>query len=154
MTVTATSEDVPVRYVTYRDLNLVLAADEQRLVRRVRYAAKEVCTESVQGELSYTTVFMKCRSNAWQGAAPQIERAVTRARDMPPTVGARSPGRHHDHCQRQLAAGDRPRVKAPGRISSSAPLGAVGLLVGREAARAHLAGIGLGRLADAVARSS
>jgi UrcA family protein len=82
ITVTATAADIPVRYVSYRDLNLTLAGDEQRLVRRVRFAAKDVCAESVQGDLSYTSGFMKCRANAWQGAATQIDRAVLRAHEI------------------------------------------------------------------------
>ena len=80
--VTAIQEDVPVRYVSYRDLNLVLAKDEKRLVSRVRVAARDVCQESVQSDTPFSTYFMKCRSNAWQGAAPQIDRAVTRAREI------------------------------------------------------------------------
>ena len=80
--VTATEEEVPVRLVSYLDLDLVKAADERTLVRRVRHAAKDVCTESVDGGFYYQRTFIACRSNALTGAKPQIERAVTRARDI------------------------------------------------------------------------
>lgn len=82
ITVTATEERVPVRIVSYRDLNLARSGDEQILVKRVRYAAKDVCSESVPSDPFYSTMALSCRSEAWQGAKPQIKRAVARARDI------------------------------------------------------------------------
>lgn len=82
ITVTATEERVPVRIVSYRDLNLAKSEDERILVKRVRVAAKDVCIESVPSDAYYSTLSLRCRSNAWQGARPQIKRAVARARDI------------------------------------------------------------------------
>lgn len=82
VTVTATEERVPVRFVSYRDLNLVNGKDERILVRRVRYAAKDVCVETAPSEPFHSTMFLSCRAEAWQGARPQIERAVERAKDI------------------------------------------------------------------------
>jgi UrcA family protein len=80
--VTAVPEDVPVRFVSYSDLNLARAADEKMLVRRVRSATYDVCTESVPDGTAVTSAFLACRTHAWRGASPQIERAVTRAREI------------------------------------------------------------------------
>ena len=80
--VVAAEEEVPVRYVSYRDLNLTKAEDEQVLVKRVRYAAKSVCRESVPEGFHFQGANRMCRSNAWNGASPQIDRAVTRAREI------------------------------------------------------------------------
>ena len=80
--VTATESDIPVRFVSYRDLDLARSADEQTLVKRVRVAATDVCTESVSLLASPGYEFMTCRSQAWRGARPQIDRAVLRARQI------------------------------------------------------------------------
>ena len=80
--VTATTGDVPVRYVSYRDLDLTSAKDEKLLVRRVRNATYDVCTESVPDGTAINSAFLACRTHAWRGASPQIDRAVTRARDI------------------------------------------------------------------------
>jgi len=82
ITVTATQERVPVRIVSYRDLNLTNSEDEKILVKRVRFAAKDVCFESAPSDPYYSTLALSCRSNAWQGARPQVKRAVARARDI------------------------------------------------------------------------
>jgi UrcA family protein len=80
--VTATSQDIPVRYVTYRDLNLTNPAGASKLVSRVKHAVNDVCFESV-GE-DYTRRFAQrdCREVTWQGAQPQIDRAIQRATDI------------------------------------------------------------------------
>lgn len=85
--VTATSEDIPVRYVSYRDLNLAQADGEKRLVRRVSSAVKSVCIESSGGDPAPRAALNRlkmndCRDYAWAGAQPQIERAVQRAREI------------------------------------------------------------------------
>ncbi len=82
ITVVATEERVPVRFVSYRDLKLAESADEQILVDRVRHAARDVCRESVPYNASNAILNLSCRSEAWQGARPQIARAVTRAREI------------------------------------------------------------------------
>ena len=80
--VTGTDNDVPVRYVSYRDLNLAMTGDEQILVKRVRSATADVCVESVSNLTTRGFGYMTCRSHAWRGAAPQIDRAVLRARQI------------------------------------------------------------------------
>lgn len=85
ITVIATEERVPVRYVSYRDLNLARAEDEKILVGRVRLAARDVCRESVPYSSADFALSLGCRSEAWQGARPQIDLAVTRAREIAAT---------------------------------------------------------------------
>ena len=80
--VTAVETDIPVRYVSYRDLNLARTGDEQTLVKRVRLAASDVCTESVSNLATPGFEYISCRSHAWRGARPQIDRAVLRARQI------------------------------------------------------------------------
>jgi UrcA family protein len=80
--VTGADSDLPVRYVSYRDLDLAKAGDEQILVKRVGYAATDVCTESVSNLATPGYEYMTCRSHAWRGARPQIDRAVLRARQI------------------------------------------------------------------------
>lgn len=80
--VTATAEEIPIRLVSYRDLNLAKAHDEKVLISRVRFAARDVCTESVRYDTAFGTEFSACRNQAWRGAEPQIERAVERARQI------------------------------------------------------------------------
>ena len=82
ITVVATGYDVPVRYVSYRDLDLATVKDENRLVIRVRHATKEVCIESGTSFPLYSSTSVSCRAEAWQGARPQIKRAVKRARQI------------------------------------------------------------------------
>jgi UrcA family protein len=85
--VTATAKDIPIRYVSYRDLNLARFEDEQRLLKRVKYAVKDVCIESSGGEAvprdsSNRLIMNHCRGHAWAGAQPQVNRAVQRAREI------------------------------------------------------------------------
>ncbi len=80
--VTAPAEDIPIRYVSYRDLNLTTSKDEAVLVRRVRFAVNDVCDESVGYDTAFRTNLMSCRNQSWGGAKPQIDRAVARARDI------------------------------------------------------------------------
>lgn len=82
ITVTAPEERVPVRYVSYRDLDLTRASDEQRLGRRVRHAARDVCDESIPYVSSAWAPTLTCRAQAVEGAKPQIARAVLRAREI------------------------------------------------------------------------
>jgi UrcA family protein len=80
--VTGAESDIPVRFVSFRDLNLARAGDEQILVKRVGYAATDVCTESVSNLASPGYEYLTCRSHALSGARPQIDRAVLRARQI------------------------------------------------------------------------
>jgi len=73
--------DIPTRYVRYSDLNLLHQAGVQTLNRRVKSAVREVCMESA-GPNGDFYVEMNCRSSAWGGARPQIDRAVARAQDL------------------------------------------------------------------------
>ena len=74
-------EDVPTRYVRYSDLNLVQPAGLSTLNRRVNSAVRVVCVESV-GPHGDFYAEMNCRSSAWNGARPQIDRAVERAHQL------------------------------------------------------------------------
>jgi len=84
ITVTA-SEEVVVRHVSYADLNLASAPGQQMLNRRVNSAVSDLCNEATggpDGSVSFKFSMMKCNSEAWNGARPQIDRAVQRARDI------------------------------------------------------------------------
>jgi UrcA family protein len=81
--VTATDPaDVVTREVGYADLNLASAVGENKLAQRVHHAVSEVCLEAVGVRLGYFSQTASCKDNAWQGASPQIDRAVQRARDI------------------------------------------------------------------------
>jgi UrcA family protein len=71
-------DDRMVRLVSYRDLNLALAQDEQRLVQRVGGAVRSVCRE----EMIYLLGHRSCRNRAWNGARPQIAQAIERAKQI------------------------------------------------------------------------
>ena len=79
--VTAPDADIPTRRVSYRDLNLVTLAGERTLNRRVGQAVRSVCFESVGTEAAFQLEF-SCRKESWDGARPQIARAIQRARDI------------------------------------------------------------------------
>lgn len=70
--------EFPTRYVTYSDLNLAHPAGLKTLNGRVNSAVGEVCRESTGGSTDFY-LEMGCRSFAWDGARPQIDRAVERA---------------------------------------------------------------------------
>ncbi|HVM39112.1 MAG TPA: UrcA family protein [Sphingomicrobium sp.] len=72
------SEQVPSERVFFGDLNLASVAGENTLNSRVRGAVRRVCQAHSGDALPH----MACRSFAWRGAKPQIERALTRARDI------------------------------------------------------------------------
>lgn len=69
--------------VSYRDLNLASAHDERQLRRRVGGAAHQVC-EPVGFPVGDHS-FSDCVSFAWNGAKPQMARAVRRAREIAAT---------------------------------------------------------------------
>ena len=80
--VTAPSrEGVPTRRVGYADLNLASLAGQRTLHRRVNFAVHGVCEESV-GPRTDLLADRACKATAWNGAEPQIGRAIRRARDI------------------------------------------------------------------------
>jgi len=83
--VTAPAQDVVVRHVGYADLNLASATGEKILNRRVGSAVGDLCDEATGGDnrsLHGTVNMMRCNSEAWTGARPQIARAIQRAREI------------------------------------------------------------------------
>lgn len=82
-TTTVTGRHSDVEYVTervsYRDLNLAIPAHEEKLVRRVKYAVNRLCSPYLS-HMGFSD--RDCRSFAWNGAKPQIDRAVQRAREI------------------------------------------------------------------------
>ena len=82
VTVTApAAEAVPTRRVSYADLNLANERDQAVLDRRVRFAVRDVCRESV-GLMPPNFLEQRCHSQAWNGARPQIAQAVLRAQQI------------------------------------------------------------------------
>jgi UrcA family protein len=57
---------VPIERVSYRDLNLAMARDQQRLIRRVGFAVSQLCPD-----IAYVGD-PRCRSYAWEMAKPQM----------------------------------------------------------------------------------
>ena len=76
--------DLPTRRVSYVDLNLATSAGEKLLNRRVASAVRSVCHEA-NGSSSDFYITMACRDDAWDGARPQMKRAVQRAYDVAAT---------------------------------------------------------------------
>lgn len=79
--VTAPSEDMLIRRVSYRDLNLATSRGEKILVTRVGFAVKDLCLESVGPGANFYAEY-GCRGDVWSGARPQIKQAVRRAREV------------------------------------------------------------------------
>lgn len=71
--------------VSYRDLNLASAAGERTLSRRVGSATRHVCAPLDIGGVSGKQIVSSCIDFAWDGARPQIARAVLRAREIAAT---------------------------------------------------------------------
>ncbi|WP_294172290.1 UrcA family protein [uncultured Sphingomonas sp.] len=75
-----TQDDQITERVSHRDLNLANASGQKRLTSRVRSAVGMVCAP-----LDFTglrTQRQACRSVAWQGAKPQMARAIARAEQL------------------------------------------------------------------------
>jgi UrcA family protein len=71
-----------IRRVNYADLNLVYWQHQRVLVSRVNFAVKQVCAERLTNKektLASFARYTQCREYAWNGAAPQVARAVYRA---------------------------------------------------------------------------
>ena len=83
--VTAQRVELPIRRVSYRDLNLASAAGQATLQSRVGFAVKQVCGEPAQHAektLASFTRYSACRGFAWDGARPQVAAAIDRARGL------------------------------------------------------------------------
>lgn len=70
--------DVVVRTVSYADLNLASAADQDRLHDRIDSAVGAVCRESLGPSPIYFAK-VSCTKRAWRTAQPQIDRAIADA---------------------------------------------------------------------------
>ena len=76
--------DVPTRRVGYADLNLATSSGEKMLNRRVGQAVRSVCKEAIGNAFDfYGTI--ECRDFAWDGARPQMKRAIRRAHEIAAT---------------------------------------------------------------------
>jgi len=74
--------DIPVRRVSYRDLNLTYAPHRVVLIHRVDRAVNQVCTASgfvVDISIKSWSERRACRDVAWNGARPQLAAAINRA---------------------------------------------------------------------------
>ena len=80
--VTASDSDNVIRHVQYRDLNLASVQGEKMLVKRVGHAVNGVCREAAGDHVGYFRESVACNSSSWQGAQPQIDQAVRRAREI------------------------------------------------------------------------
>jgi UrcA family protein len=70
--------DLVVRTVSFADLNLVRASDQDRLQGRVDSAVGAVCRESLGPSPIYFAK-VSCTKRAWRTAQPQIDRAIADA---------------------------------------------------------------------------
>lgn len=71
----------PTRRVSYADLDLASLAGEKTLYHRVSGAVSDVCIDAV-GASSTSITNQSCRKFAWNGAEPQMKRAIDRAREI------------------------------------------------------------------------
>lgn len=78
--VTGEKLDERTRIVSYADLNLASEAGERTLDRRVRGAVRYVCSDLKAAHVWHR--YQACRTFAWRGATPQMEQAISRARDI------------------------------------------------------------------------
>jgi UrcA family protein len=74
------SDDAPVGYVTFRDINLASAEGQATLQSRVRRVARSICTTTGFKELAREIDERACRVAAVESAQPQIARVVERYR--------------------------------------------------------------------------
>lgn len=76
--------DVPTRRVGYADLNLATSSGEKMLDRRVGQAVRSVCNEAIGNGFDFYGM-IECRDFAWDGARPQMNRAIRRAHEIAAT---------------------------------------------------------------------
>jgi UrcA family protein len=81
--VSSPPEDTLSERVSYADLDLASAAGVKGLTSRVRAAVRHVCAP-VDQRITYVQ-FNECRSFAWGGARPQMDRAIERATQLAST---------------------------------------------------------------------
>jgi UrcA family protein len=67
------------RHVSYRDLDLAIAEDQQKLNRRVGTAVRRVCSEANHNRPGVDPIYRACANDSWASARPQISRAIERA---------------------------------------------------------------------------
>ena len=72
--------NVIAKRVSFADLNLASVQGEKTLYRRVNNAVGWVCRQAVPTPILYER--QGCSSASWEAAAPQLDRAVQRAREM------------------------------------------------------------------------
>jgi len=68
--------------VSYADLDLVYAADRAELVRRVNYAARNVCDRLNESGPSPASLGHSCQDIAVRDAMPQVRHAIAAAREQ------------------------------------------------------------------------
>lgn len=73
----AVSEEVPQVKVNIADLQLASATGQKRMNRRVAFAVSKVCNPQYEGALSRG--YTRCLETAWNGARPQMARAIEAA---------------------------------------------------------------------------
>ena len=83
-TVVITGDERPSVLVSYAALNLAMSSGQRELHYRVNHAVRTVCRESV-GPSPIIIAEQRCRQFAWQGALPQMKRAIQRARELAAT---------------------------------------------------------------------
>jgi UrcA family protein len=83
------SHDVVQRRVGYADLNLASSAGEKTLLKRVGGAVRNVCDRAIGPGPGPGSILagadLNCRTEAWEGANPQIARAILRAQQIAQT---------------------------------------------------------------------
>ena len=81
------ASEIPVRIVSYRDLNLTSPAGTRTLQGRLRVAARNVCADSGwdHGSRAASAGFSKCQASALAVAQPQMLAAAKRAQDLAST---------------------------------------------------------------------
>ena len=71
--------EVPSVRVSYADLNLTTSLDQNRLERRIAFAANVVCGTSDPRDLNYVRAVGECRTETVADAQPQLRAAIGRA---------------------------------------------------------------------------
>lgn len=77
-TVSMAAETTSAR-VSYADLNLATGAGQQKLQRRIAFAASNVCDTADRMDLDYARAVAVCRKGAIAGAQPAYQAAVASA---------------------------------------------------------------------------
>ena len=78
-TVSNAAENTSVR-VSYADLNLTTSLGQNKLQRRVAYAARTVCDASDPLDLKFARAVAECRDDTISNAQPAIQAAIGKAR--------------------------------------------------------------------------